>query len=328
MKKTETIKSTVVIPNYNGILYIENCLQSLIDKNKDTKFRVIVVDNDSTDGSKELILEKFPQVSLICLSENTGFCGAVNAGIQASCTQYVILLNNDTTVEEHFISELEKTMDKYPKAFSAGAKMLDMKQPDILDDAGDLYCALGWAFARGKGKSAKKYTKETEVFSACGGAVIYRKSILDEIGLFDEEHFAYLEDLDIGYRAKLYGYKNYFSPKAIVYHAGSGTSGSRYNEFKVSLSSKNSIYVIAKNMPVLQQIINLPFLMVGYFIKWLFFAKKKMGKVYIKGVIEGIKRNHSKEAKTKKIRLGFGNIWNVCKIQWELWKNVFIRVWN
>ena len=162
MTKNSTAKSTVIIPNYNGIAYIEDCLASLLAKNEGRPFSVIVVDNHSTDGSKELVLEKFPQVKLIAFEENTGFCKAVNAGILASDTDYVILLNNDTTVEEGFITSLEKAIEKYPRAFSVGAKMVDMKNPQLLDDAGDFYCALGWAFARGKGKAADKYTKKTE----------------------------------------------------------------------------------------------------------------------------------------------------------------------
>ena len=217
-------------------------------------------------------------------------------------------------------------MEAYPMAFSAGAKMVDMKNPQVIDDAGDFYCALGWAFARGTGKEAKKYTKIVEVFSSCAGAAIYRKSVFEKIGLFDELHFAYLEDLDIGYRAKIYGYSNYFSPKALVKHAGCASSGSRHNAFKVDLSSKNSVYVIYKNMPLLQILINLPFLVPGYLIKWLFFIKKGLGKNYFTGVLKGIKWSFSKEAKKHKVKFRFSHLKNYILIQLELWKNIFLRV--
>ena len=163
---------------------------------------------------------------------------------------YVILLNNDTEVEYGFVKALENALESGKKAFSVSAKMIDLYHPDIIDGTGDLYCALGWAFALGKGKSVKgNYEKPAEIFSACGGAVIYKKAILDEIGNFDENHFAYLEDCDLGYRAQIFGYRNYYTPDAVVRHAGSGVSGSRHNEFKVNLSSQNSIYLIYKNMP-------------------------------------------------------------------------------
>lgn len=320
------MRSTVVIPNYNGIAYMKNCLDSLMADMEKTSFAIIVVDNHSTDGSKELVIEKYPQVQLIAFDENTGFCKAVNAGILAATTEFVILLNNDTVVEKGFVRALEKTMDVHPKAFSAGAKMVDMKNSEVIDDAGDFYCALGWAFARGKGKKTSKYVKETKVFSACAGAAIYRKSILNEIGYFDENHFAYLEDLDIGYRAKIYGYSNYFSPDAVVKHAGSASSGSKHNAFKVDLSSKNSIYVIYKNMPLLQQIINLPFLILGYLIKWLFFVRKGLGKNYAAGVFAGLKRNWTKEAKKNKVNFKIRHILHYFVIQLELWKNLVLRV--
>ena len=326
MAMTGDIKSTVVIPNYNGIAYIKNCLDSLYVDMEETACNVIVVDNHSTDGSRELLKKEYPWITLITFEENTGFCKAVNAGIEAADTEYVILLNNDTTVEKGFVSALEKVMDFYPKAFSAGAKMVDMKNPSVIDDAGDFYCALGWAFARGCGKPADKYVKVKEVFSACGGAAIYRKSILDKIGLFDELHFAYLEDLDIGYRAKIHGYRNYFAPDAVVYHAGSASSGSRHNAFKVDLSSKNSVYVIYKNMPLLQQVINLPFFMAGYFVKWLFFLRKGLGRNYVKGVFTGIKRNFDKEARKHKVKFKWAYLFNYFRIQWELWKNVILRI--
>lgn len=322
MKKDSTIKSTVIIPNYNGIAYIEECLKSLLLDKECGDFEIVVVDNASTDGSKEVVLSKFPQVKVLEFTENTGFCKAVNAGIHFAKTEYVILLNNDTTVEKGFVMALQNAIEKNKNAFSVGAKMVDMKNPKILDDAGDFYCALGWAFARGKGKASDKYEKETKIFSACGGAAIYRKSILDKIGIFDENHFAYLEDLDIGYRAKVYGYKNYYTPYAIVHHAGSASSGSKHNEFKVNLSSRNSVYVIYKNMPLLQQLINLPFFLLGYLVKWLFFVRKGLGKTYFRGVVEGIKRNHSKEAKEHKVKFKKSHFCNYFMIQLELWKNL------
>ena len=322
----DAIRSTVVIPNYNGIAYIKSCLDSLLKEQEETSFRVIVVDNHSTDGSKEVVIRDYPDVKLIAFDENTGFCKAVNAGIEASDTEYVILLNNDTTVEKGFILELEKVMDQKPKAFSAGAKMVDMKNPEVIDDAGDFYCALGWAFARGTGKPTENYMDVVEVFSSCAGAAIYRKSVFEEIGLFDEIHFAYLEDLDIGYRAKIHGYKNYFAPDAVVHHKGSAASGSRHNAFKVDLSSKNSVYVIYKNMPFLQQLINLPFFLMGYFVKWLFFVRKGLGGNYAKGVFSGIGRNYSKEAKRHKVKFRFRYLKNYLVIQWELWRNIFYRI--
>ena len=112
-----------------------------------------------------------------------------------------------------------------------------------LDDAGNYYSALGWAYARGKGKDIHSFEKEGRIFASCAGAAIYRKKVFEKIGYFDEEHFAYLEDIDVGYRARIFGYENWYVPAALVYHVGSGTSGSRYNQFKTRYSSRNNIYL-------------------------------------------------------------------------------------
>lgn len=318
-------KSTVVIPNYNGIKYIEACLESLFI-GTNTDFDVIMVDNASKDGSLELVKEKFPRVTLIENQENTGFDKAVNQGILASKTPYVILLNNDTKVELSFVHELEKAIETDRNIFSASAKMIALHDKEKLDDAGDYYCALGWAFARGKGKHPDLYDKSCEIFASCAGAAIYRREIFDEIGLFDENHFAYLEDIDIGYRAQLYGYRNIYAPQAVVYHAGSATSGSRYNAFKTKLASQNSIYLVCKNMPLLQIVINFPFLFLGFLVKTLFFVKKGLGKEYVRGLMNGIRLSVSETGKKNKVAFSRKRMKYYVKVQWQLWCNLLRMV--
>ena len=320
-------KATIIIPNYNGITYLKACLTSIQEGNG--KPCVIVVDNGSTDGSADWLQQEWIQeawegrLSCIFLSENTGFDYAVNQGIRATKTEYVILLNNDTVIRADFVQQLVECMERHPEAFSAGAKMLNMRQPELLDDAGDYYCALGWAYAAGKDQKENRYQREKKIFAACAGAAIYRMSCLQEIGLFDERHFAYLEDIDIGYRAQLYGYVNLFAPKAVMYHAGSGASGSRHNAFKVSLSSRNSIYLIYKNMPFLQILLNLPFLAVGYVLKILFFIKKGLGREYLTGLGKGFAMCMSKESRSHKVRFLPRRLGACIRIQWQLWLNMF-----
>ena len=171
------MKTTIIIPNYNGIEYLEACLTSL-QKCEPYNFHIIVVDNGSTDGSVQLLKEKFPRVDSIFLSENTGFAPAVNRGLERTSTQYALLLNNDILVEPDFVKQMEQAIERYENCFSVSAKMLQMHNRELLDGAGDLYCALGWAFALGKGKNAADhYTKPAQIFSSCGGAVIYRMDI-------------------------------------------------------------------------------------------------------------------------------------------------------
>ena len=137
---------TVVIPNYNGKKYLDECFKSL-KKQTYRDFHVIMVDNGSTDGSAEYIREKYPEVEVIALDENTGFANAVNVGIKAADSEYVFLLNDDTVCDEKVLETLVKTMSRGKKLFSVQAKLLQLKNPELIDDAGDYYCALGWAFS-------------------------------------------------------------------------------------------------------------------------------------------------------------------------------------
>lgn len=313
---------TVVIPNYNGVKFLRECLQSLAEQENGTpEYEVLVVDNGSTDGSPGLVGSMLPQARVVSLPENTGFCHAVNVGIKASKSPYVILLNNDTRVRPGFVRELHRAMESRPDAFSVSARMLMWDRPELLDDAGDRYCVLGWAFARGKGKPAGVCDRAAEIFSACGGAAIYRRRILEEIGLFDELHFAYMEDLDIGYRARIYGYRSYYEPKAEVVHYGSASSGSRYNAFKTQLASANNVYVVGKNMPLPQLIWNLPLLAAGFFIKYLFFCKKGMGGFYRKGLKAGLGKLWSEEGKKRRVPFRWAHLGNYFAIQGQLYAN-------
>lgn len=312
---------SVIIPNFNGIAFLDTVLNSLEGQSMND-FEVILVDNGSTDGSCSFTAANYPWVHILELPDNFGFCRAVNEGIRASKAPYVLLLNNDTEVTENFVEEMLAAIKRHRNAFSCGAKMVQYHDRDRLDDAGNYYCALGWSFARGRGRDIHTFEKEEKVFAACAGAAIYRKKILEQIGLFDEEHFAYLEDVDIGYRARIYGYENWYAPEAVVYHVGSGTSGSRYNQFKTRYSSRNNVYLVYKNMPFLQILLNLPFLAAGFAIKFLFFAVKGMGREYL----AGIKNGFSISRKEKKVPFQWKHLKNYARIQIELWVNILRRL--
>ena len=263
------MKISVIIPNYNGEKIIDGCIQSLLQQEyKD--FNIIVVDNNSTDDSVKIIEEKYPSITLIKNNENLGFAAAVNIGIKVSKSDFVALLNNDTEVDTKWLGNLYSVVSKDDKIFSASSKMIRFYERDIIDDAGDQYNLLGWAYKRGDGASVDKFNKNKVVFSTCAGAGLYRRKVFEEIGYFDENFFAYLEDIDVSFRGNIHGYKNVYVNDAIVYHMVSATSGSRHNEFKVKLASRNSIYLIRKNMPLIFTIINLPFLILGIIVKYIF----------------------------------------------------------
>lgn len=308
---------TVIIPNYNGRELLKNCIKTL-EQQTCPHFHLLIVDNGSTDGSTE-VKSDILDMEWIKLKENTGFCGAVNIGIEHTDTPYFILLNNDTEVEKHFVAELLAAVKKSERIFSCGAQMLDYRRREIIDNAGDYYTALGWAAARGKGKSAEKFSAERNVFSCCGGAAIYRTKETKELGLFDNMHFAYLEDVDLGYRAKIYGYQNRYIPTAKVYHVGSATTGTKYNEKKVFLAARNSMFLLYKNMPFLQLILNLPLILSGVLIKYLFFLRKGFAGEYQKGIREGIGRRRE----CTKVRFRLENLKHYILIEFELFINIF-----
>lgn len=314
-------KVTVIIPNYNGLDFMETCIRALRNQTSDD-FDILVVDNGSGDGSVEwLKAEGIPAIFLDC---NTGFSGAVNTGIRAAATPYVILLNNDTEADPRYVEKLLQTMDASPSVFSVSPMMVQMHDRDKIDDAGDMYSVLGWAYQRGVGREARRYRKPCHIFSACAGAAIYRRAVFDEIGLFDEMHFAYLEDLDVGYRAKIAGYYNRYCPEAVVSHVGSGTSGSKYNSFKVRLAARNNIYLNYKNMPAVQLAVNALPIAVGMLVKYRFFKKLGFASDYLDGVREGFKTARQ----CRKVAYRSENLMNYLAIEWELLWGTIIYIYE
>lgn len=316
------MKASIIIPNYNGEKFVKTCLESL-NNQTEKSFEIIFVDNNSSDKSVEIAKEisnKYPEMNMriIYLDKNYGFSKAVNEGIKASKTPYVILLNNDTEADKNFVYEMIDGISHSKQIFSCAAKMIQFNDREKIDSAGDYYTIIGCTYTKGYGESQKKYNTKREIFSSCAGAAIYRRKIFDKIGYFDENHFAYLEDVDVGYRAKIYGFKNVFLPEAVVYHVGSGSSGSRHNEFKVKLAARNNVYLNYKNMPLLQLIVNYPFIIIGRLLKFAFMCKKGLGNTYIKGVIEGYRGI----CNCKKVEFNWKNVKNYLKIEVELCINL------
>ncbi len=312
---------SVIIPNFNGRKFLKTCIDS-VKKQNYSSYEVIIVDNGSSDGSVQYIHENYPELILIQNKKNLGFAAAVNQGIKSSSSKYVFLLNNDVELEVDSISNLIKCIEKDENIFAVSSKMICYNDRGKMDDAGDEYTILGWTRKVGDGKSPDLYVTERETFSACAGAALYRKSILSEIGYFDENFFAYLEDVDLSYRARIRGYKCVYCPDAVVYHFGSGTSGSRYNEFKIRLAARNNVYVPYKNMPWPQLALNCIFLFMGYFIKYIFFFKKGQGNIYLAGLKEGF----SSLGKLKKTKYENKNFINYLKIEGLLIKNTIMFI--
>ncbi len=261
----------IIIPNWNGKQFLGICLESL-QKQAFQDFETFVVDNGSTDGSVEFVRSKFPEVKVISLTENRGFAGGVNVGIRVTKGELVFLLNNDAFLEVNCLQELRKASKELPNVGFFATKMLFSEHRDVINAAGDSFGTDGRARNVGFGEPDQdQYNHATEVFGACAGAALYRRSLFENIGLFDEDFFLILEDVDLDFRAQLAGYRCYYIPTAIVYHKHSASIG-RYSAFSVYHTSRNSLYVLLKNMPSL--------LLVKYLWK-LYLGRQRLATDYI-----------------------------------------------
>ena len=289
------MKLRIIIPNYNGAHFLKNCLDSLRHQTYQN-FRITVVDNGSSDESVTLLQRYYPEADNLNLPYNKGFAAAANAGIRSSKEPYVMLLNNDTTVKYNCVEKLMNAITSDSQIFSAGAHVLSMRAPYLTDTSGDFYSFFGYAFCRGQGLSAARFAlsrhNQLFTFTNCGCAVIYRRCLLQKTGLFDERFFAYLEDVDLGFRARKMGYKNIVCTEAHVFHYGSGTTGAKYTPMKVYLSARNNIWLRQKNLSLFQRLIQAPFFLVGTIAKYFYFCRIHLGSFYSKGILEGIKTRH------------------------------------
>ena len=241
----------VVIPNWNGKKFLGDCLRSL--SNQTQIHKAAVVDNGSTDGSAAYIKKYFPEVNLIELHKNYGFAGGVNAGVKYALKQgakYVALFNNDAEADKNWLKNLVKRLGTNNQIGIVTCKFLqpDKGMPKI-DSTGDQYSIWGLPFPRGRGqRDHGQFEKPENIFSASGGASLYRAELFKDIGLFDEAFFAYFEDVDLSFRAQLAGWQIVYEPQAVAYHQIGGTS-SKLGQFTRYHTIKNFYYLYFKNMP-------------------------------------------------------------------------------
>lgn len=237
---------SVIIPNYNGLRFLPTCLTALRNQTY-RDFEIIVVDDASTDDSRALIQNNFPEAHLIHLEKNRGFACAANTGIRAARGDTIVLLNNDTEADPNWLAEIAQALETNPRAGMVVCKLRLFDKRDHLHSAGDFYRIDGVPGNRGVWEQDRgQYDDARGLFGGCGGAVAYRKTMLNEIGMFDEALVANLEDVDLNWRARWAGYPIVYAPRAIVYHHVSATGGGAYGSFYVG---RNFILVLAKNYP-------------------------------------------------------------------------------
>lgn len=237
---------SVVIPNWNGKHFLQTCLDALRAQTF-TDMEVIVVDNASHDGSQDYIREQYPEVRLIELPANRGFTGACNTGIEAATGEFIALLNNDTEADPNWVQAVIDGFERHPDAGIAASRMMLFDERHKFHAAGDFYRVDGLPGNRGVWQMDEgQFDREEYVFSACGGASIYRRHMLEDIGLLDDDFYFSVEDIDLGWRAQLAGYRCIYLPQALVYHKLSATGGGVTASYYVG---RNTLYVLMKDYP-------------------------------------------------------------------------------
>jgi GT2 family glycosyltransferase len=241
---------SVIIVNWNGEQHLSECLGSLQAQDY-ADFEVIFVDNGSKDASRKRAEELFPKARIVALQTNTGFAQANNIGIQASNARHVVLLNNDTRVDRRFLSELVAAAEADARIGMVAPKILNFFDPKLIDSVGGLLlCPDGIGQGRGRGEIDQgQYDELREGLLPSGCAALYRKAMLDEIGGFADEFFAYCEDSDLGLRAVWAGWRTAVAPRAVVWHKYSASS-SGYSPLKLRLVERNHYFLVLRNYPV------------------------------------------------------------------------------
>jgi GT2 family glycosyltransferase len=236
----------VVIPTWNGAALLGPCLEAL-EAQTARELEVLVVDNGSTDGSRALLAARFPWAHVIGLPDNRGFSAAVNAGIAQARGDVIALLNNDTRADPRWVETLASTLAARPDIGFCASKMLSMGDPRRLDNAGIDYRVDGFAITRGaREPDGAVWSVPREVFGACAGAAAYRRALFEDVGPFDERFFAYYEDVDLSFRARLRGWRCLYVPDAVVLHR---QGASTVPSVRDVLVPRNRVLTWIKNMP-------------------------------------------------------------------------------
>ncbi len=280
----------ILIVNWNSDDWLKMCLQAIADQTQNPQ-RVIVIDNASTDHSLDGIEKILPNVEIIYNTENSGFAKANNIAIKSiKDTQWTVLLNPDAVPEPDWLENLIYATKEHPGYNFFACKMIDAADPSKLDGIGDTYHTSGHAWRRGFGKNSSQRGKTVkECFSPCAAAAMYRTDILKQIHGFDENFFCYFEDVDLGFRLRLLGYRCLYVPTAVVAHAGSATTGKR-SDFSVYYGHRNMIWTYFKNMPWQLFWIYLPQHIIMNIVAILVLFLRGQGSIALQAKYDAVKR--------------------------------------
>lgn len=241
--------ASVIVVNWNGEAYLAEGVDSLLDQTH-PRTEIIVVDNGSTDGSVRLLTERYgAKIRLVVNRENLGFAGGNNAGIAAATGEHVLVLNNDAVADPRWVAALVREAETDPEIGMCASKIVSYDNPAVIDSAGLLLARDGLGRGRGRlERDAGQFDRAEEVLMPSGCAALYRRAMLEQIGLFDERFFMYCEDVDLGLRGRAAGWRCRYVPDALVRHRYSESAG-RYSLRKVFLVERNRVWVMLKNFP-------------------------------------------------------------------------------
>ncbi len=276
---------SVIVMNWNGKRFLETCLTAL-RRQTFRDFETILVDNGSTDGSAEYVRSGFPEVNLISLKENLGFIGGNIAGYEQTRGELIVLLNNDTEADPRWLEELHKANQEYPSAGSFASKMLFFNDRTRIDICGSAITPAGATVALGHGElDGPGWNEPRKVFGACAGAAAYKRSMLEDVGFFDQDFFGTYEDGDLSFRAQLRGYECVFVPRAIVYHHLTATM-KNYPARQAFLSQRNVEFMYLKNMPLGLMVRSLPQRVLYELGGAAYFFKRGAGMAFVKAKLD------------------------------------------
>lgn len=266
---------SIIIVNWNGLEHLQKCLPLLLQIQY-LAYEVIVVDNYSSDDSVRYLREHFPAVKIVENSKNDGFAEGNNLGYRAAQGKYILLLNNDTTVDKHFLTELVDFIEERPNVAVVQPKILIMNEPSKVQLVGSYLTSNGFMYYIGYHRPQSDFSKPLEIFSALGACMLIRKSVIEKVGLFDADFFAYLEETDFCWRVWLAGYQIWYVPESIIYHKGAGTSSKMALAFIYYHSYKNRLSSLIKNLGLVHLFMIVPtqLLYIFFYSVWLFFHKQ------------------------------------------------------
>lgn len=309
-------KVSVVVVNWNGEPFLERCLSALLTQTV-APHEIILVDNASTDASLA-IAQRFPTVRLLAQKENLGFARGNNLAIRAVSTesQWIVLLNPDAFAEPHWLESLLTMAQANPGFDFFGSKLVTATDQAVLDGAGDAYhfSGLVWRTAHGVPVSALGES-ECEIFSPCAAAALYRRSVFEQVGGFDEDFFCYVEDVDLGFRLRLAGYRCLYVPQSVVHHVGSGTTGGQHSDFSIYYGHRNLVWTFVKNMPGVLFWLLLPMHVALNLVSILWFVLRGQGAVILRAkrdALLGLPKMWRKRQQIQKTRVAsIRDIWGV-----------------